>query len=129
MLITSSHDMALYLIELIRGYSGTGKLLTAESYQELFTIQLDESHYGERDADHPYNDEYDTGIFMGFSAKGYIGHAGGDAGVATWMFFDKATKTGRFIMKNTDATTRAGQQQYFAIWDTMGEYIERLQVR
>lgn len=126
MLITSSSDMAKYLTELIKGYSGNGTLLSQESYKELFTEQLNEKHYTERNAGHPYNDEYNTGIFMGFSAKGYVGHAGGDAGVGTWMFFDKETKTGRFIMKNTDGTTQEQHQMYFDVWDKMDEYIDRL---
>jgi CubicO group peptidase (beta-lactamase class C family) len=33
---------------------------------------------------------------------GYIGHSGGDAGVGTWMYFDKEKKTGRYIVINTD---------------------------
>ncbi|MDJ0646904.1 MAG: serine hydrolase domain-containing protein, partial [Flavobacteriaceae bacterium] len=85
---TSSHDLGKYLIELIQGYSGHGKLLTKESYQELFRPQLDSSNFSERNAENPYNDEFDSGIFMGFSAKGYIGHSGGDPGVSSFMFFD-----------------------------------------
>ncbi len=125
MLITSASDMAKYLTELIKGYSGKGIVLKEESYKELFTEQLTAVHFEERNADHPYNDEYNTGIFMGFSAKGYIGHAGGDAGVGTWMFFNKETKTGRFIMKNTDGVDRAGELQYYAIWDKLDEYIPK----
>lgn len=126
MLITSSSDMAKYLTELIKGYSGTGTLLSNESYKELFRVQLTEDNYDDREKGHPFNDEYDTGIFMGLSAFGYAGHAGGDAGVATWMFFDKETKTGRFFMKNTDINSQEGFDQYFGIWEKLGEYIPKL---
>lgn len=127
MLITSASDMAKYLTELIKGYAGTGTLLEAESYKELFTEYLTEVNFvEERDAGHPYNDEYNSGIFMGFSALGNVGHAGGDAGVATWMFFNKETKIGRFIMRNTQALDREDQQQYYDIWDKLGEYSSRL---
>ncbi len=126
MLISSASDMAKYLSELIKGHAGKGTLLSATSYSELFKRQLSAQHYDERDENHPYDDEYDTGIFMGFSAKGYIGHGGGDAGVGTWMFFDEKTQTGRFIMKNTDATDRAGELQYYAVWDKMDEYVSKL---
>lgn len=127
MLITSASDMGKYLSELVKGYEGNGTLLNKESYQELFTEQLNEKHFKEeRDEGHPYNDEYNTGIFMGFSGQGYVGHAGGDIGVGTWMFFDKKTKTGRFIMKNTEARSQEAHQEYFDIWDKMDEYIPKL---
>lgn len=124
-LITSSSDIAKYLTELIQGYSGNGTLLSKESYQVLFTEQLQDQHFLERNENHPYNDEYNTGIFMGFSAKGYVGHAGGDAGVGTWMFFDKKTKTGRFIVKNTDANNRAEELAYYAVWDKLKEHMDK----
>lgn len=38
-LITSSHDLGLFLTELIKGYEGKGKLLNKESYQILFKPQ------------------------------------------------------------------------------------------
>jgi len=41
-LITSTCDLSKYLNELIRGYCGSGILLTKESYNELFTKQLKE---------------------------------------------------------------------------------------
>ena len=130
MLISSSSDMAKYLTELIKGYSGEGTLLKKESYKELFTKQLNEAHFGDkkRNADNPYNDEYNSGIFMGFSALGYIGHSGGDAGVGTWLFFDENTKTGRYIVKNTDSgnDNRARELEYYAIWDKMKEYEDKL---
>jgi len=43
-----------------------------------------------------YNDEYNMGVFVGISAKGQVGHTGGDPGVATHMFFNSETKIGKF---------------------------------
>jgi hypothetical protein len=68
MLISSSSDMAKYLVELIKGYSGEGVLLEKESYQELFTEQLKETNFDERNASNPYNGDYSPAIFIGFSA-------------------------------------------------------------
>ncbi|MBQ0732751.1 serine hydrolase domain-containing protein [Aquimarina celericrescens] len=124
--ITSSHDMNTYLIELINGYSENGTVLTNESYKELFTKQLDANHFTERNEENPYNDEYNSGIFMGFSAKGYVGHTGGDPGVSTFMFFDSKKKIGRVLLINTDLNNKEGVEQFFSIWDTLEEYQEKL---
>lgn len=128
MLISSSSDMAKYLAELVKGYSGTGTLLSKASYQELFTEQLDASHFEARNASNPYNGDYSPALFIGHSAKGYIGHSGGDAGVGTWMYFDKVNKTGRYIVINTDMGNdeRAKELEYYAIWDMMNDYFDKL---
>jgi CubicO group peptidase (beta-lactamase class C family) len=130
MLISSSNDMAKYLVELIKGYSGNGTLLKKESYKEFFTEQLTESNFavGERNAEHPFDEDYDPAIFIGHSALGFVGHSGGDAGVATWMFFDKEKKTGRYIVINCDMGNdeRARELEYYAIWNKMNEYFDKL---
>lgn len=120
--------MAKYLTELVKGYAGKGTLLTKESYQELFREQLDEENFDGRDDTNPYNGDYSPGLFIGHSAKGYVGHSGGDAGVGTWMYFDKNTKMGRYIVINTDMgnDNRAKELEYYAIWDLMDEYFEKL---
>jgi CubicO group peptidase (beta-lactamase class C family) len=128
MLISSSSDIAKYLTELIKGFSGEGTLLTNESYEELFTEQLEEQHFESRNANNPYNGDYSPAIFIGHSALGYVGHSGGDAGVGTWMYFDKEKKTGRYIVINTDMGNdeRAKELEYYAVWDTMNEYFDQL---
>lgn len=132
MLISSSSDMAKYLAELVKGFSGEGTLLKKENYNELFKEQLTEKSFaeGERNAQNPYNGDYNPAIFIGHSAKGYIGHSGGDAGVATWMYFNKEKKTGRYIVINCDMGNdeRARELQYYAIWDKMDEYFDKLNI-
>lgn len=118
-LISCSKDIAIYLSELINGYSGQGSILSQESYRELFRPQLLAKHFEDRNEEHPYNGDYNTGIFMGMSAKGFIGHAGGDAGVATWMFFNSQTKTGRYLVVNTDLDEREAELEFYAIWDEL----------
>lgn len=128
MLISSSKDMAKYLAELVKGFSGDGTILSKESYKELFTEQLEAQNFESRNAGHPYNGDYSPAIFIGHSALGYIGHSGGDAGVGTWMYFDKENKTGRYIVINTDMGNdeRAKELEYYAIWDKMNEYFDKL---
>lgn len=128
MLITSPNDMGKYLAELIKGYAGKGTLLTRESYVEYFREQLQATHFDGRDSENPYNEDYSPALFIGHSAKGYVGHSGGDAGVGTWMYFNKETLTGRFIVINTDMgeDNRAKELEFYAVWDKMEEYLERL---
>ena len=97
-------------------------LLKQESYQELFRIQLKAQNYLERDDEDDYDDEYNTGIFMGFSPKGYIGHMGGDPGIATYMFFNPSTKTGKIMMINTTVMNSDGVDQFYSIWNKLGDY-------
>lgn len=131
MLISSSSDMAKYLAELVKGYSGNGTLLKKESYEEFYTEQLKEQNFESRNADHPYDGDYSPAIFIGYSALGYVGHSGGDAGVGTWMYFDKEKKTGRYIVINTDMGNdeRAKELEYYAIWDKMNEYFDKLSTK
>ncbi|WNB18021.1 serine hydrolase domain-containing protein [Marivirga arenosa] len=130
MLISSSSDMAKYLHELIKGYFGAGTLLSNDSYKEFFKEQLEEQNFESRNAANPYNGDYSPALFIGHSALGYIGHSGGDAGVGTWMYFNKEKKTGRYIVINTDMGNdeRAKELEYYAIWDIMNEYFDKLEL-
>lgn len=123
-LITSASDMGNYLSELINGSNGNGKILSEASYKELFTEQLTADNFEER-SDNTYNDEYNSGIFMGFSAKGYIGHTGSDPGVATFMFFNPKTQIGKILMVNTDLG-KEGVSAFIAVWNTLGEHETKL---
>tara|TARA_R110002051_G_scaffold324635_1_gene422821 strand:- start:13738 stop:14943 length:1206 start_codon:yes stop_codon:yes gene_type:complete len=113
-LITSAHDLAKYLTEIIKGYAGNGTILSAESYKELFIPQLTDENHKDR-SDREYNDEYNMGVFMGMSSKGQIGHTGGDPSVVTHMFFNEKTKTGKLLLVNTDLD-KESVQDFIAIW-------------
>lgn len=128
MLISSSNDMAKYLNELIKGFIGKGTILNKDSYKELYKEQLTENHFeeGERNAGHPYDGDYNPAIFIGHSALGFVGHSGGDAGVSTWMYFNKKTLKGMYIVVNTDLGDRKKEQEYYAIWDKIVEYSDKL---
>ncbi|MGB5653393.1 MAG: serine hydrolase domain-containing protein [Robiginitalea sp.] len=116
-LMTSAEDLGKYLSELIRGYSGNGKILTPESFKELFTPQLQAAQFTSR-SDGVYNDEYNMGVFMGFSSHDQIGHTGGDPGVSTFMFFNAKTLTGKLLLVNTDLNQK-GVETFKEIWKTL----------
>ena len=121
-LITSVNDLSKFQTELIKGKLGVGTLLSRESYNEIFTEQLNGSHLPDRDEDDAYDDEYNSGIFMGFTPKGYIGHTGGDPGVASFMFFKPETNVGRILTINTRISSQEGVDQFYAIWNTLEKY-------
>lgn len=116
----------MYLSELIKGHSGGGTLLQKESYDELFKEQLPAGSFPERDEEDDYDDEYNTGIFMGFTPRGYIGHTGGDPGIATYMFFNPETKIGRILIINTSVSNSGGVDEFYSIWNTLGKYENKL---
>jgi len=116
-LMTSAEDLGKYLTELIRGYSGKGKILSPESFAALFTPQLQAAQFSSR-SDGVYNDEYNMGVFMGFSAHDQIGHTGGDPGVSSLMFFNAKTGKGKLLLVNTDLDKK-GVETFKAIWKTL----------
>lgn len=123
-LITSATDLGIYLSELISGYQGNGILLTKESYEELFSPNLNDKNHKNR-SESSYNDEYNMGIFMGMSAAGQIGHSGGDPAVTTLMFFDSETKIGKLLIANTELK-KEGIQEFISIFKTLAAFETKL---
>jgi CubicO group peptidase (beta-lactamase class C family) len=121
-LLTSVNDLAKYLTELMKGYSGEGTLLSKDSYKELFRKQLKDSNFVERNAQNDFNEDYNSGIFMGFTPKNYIGHTGSDPGVATYLFFDPETTIGRILLVNTELSDTKAKKEFQAIWKVLLEY-------
>ena len=65
------------------------------------------------------------GVFMGSSAKGNIGHSGGDPGVTTLMFFNPEAKTGQLFFVNTGMDDD-GFQEFIDVWLKLESYREKL---
>ncbi len=123
-LLTNLEDLSKFLMELIRAYHGQGSLLTAESYGELFKQQLSAQQLPSQDKDNPLNDEYNSGIFMGFTPNGQIGHTGSDPGVLTYMFFDPQTGFGKIFLSNTSPNEKDGDKPYQAITKAVNKYLK-----
>ena len=125
--ITNLNDLGSYLTELIKGYSGNGTILTQESYKELFKQQLTGENFAEdRNTNNPYDDEYNSGVFMGFSFSDNVGHTGGDPGVSSLMFFNQKNKIGRILFVNTNIQDQSGFDAYFGIMNKLDEYSNKL---
>jgi len=115
-LITSVSDQGKFLMELMSGYSGEGKILSPESYKELFKPQLEIKDNEKRIGS--YGAFYNSGIFMDLTAKKEIGHGGSDPGVKTLMYFNTETKIGKILFANTEIET----DEFFEIWKKLRAY-------
>lgn len=124
--LTSVADMSRYLRELIRGYQGQGMVLKPESYRELFRPQLAAGNFEERNERNPYSESYNVGVLMGFGYTGFIGHTGGDPGTVALMFFDPKSGIGRFLLLNTNLSTKAGESAMYKIWNILEKYQYRV---
>ncbi len=124
-MITSSADMSKYMTELIKGYLGSGTLLSKDSYATYFTGQLKAEHFKER-TEGEYSDEYNMGITMGISSTGNFGHTGGDPGLFSIMFINPKTKTGCYLIHNTDLNEKKSWNQSGRIWDLLHVYADKL---
>lgn len=117
--LTSSHDLGLYLSELIKGYAGNGKLLNKESYKKLFEKQ--QSLNNEKTEDYGIFIEFRDG-FLNIK-NDMIGHNVSDPGVFTAMYFNPQTKIGKIVLVNTDTDfTDNVWPEIEQIWKTLSEY-------
>lgn len=117
--LTSSHDLGLYLSELIKGYAGNGKLLNKESYKKLFEKQ--QSLNNEKTEDYGIFIEFRDG-FLNIK-NDMIGHNGSDPGVFTAMYFNPQTKIGKIVLVNTDTDFTVNVwPEIEQIWKTLSEY-------
>ncbi len=109
-LITSTSDFAKYLIEMMKGYKGKGKLLSAKSYKEMFSLQ----------SKHDEINEAMSGILWGINNNGTIGHTGGDPGILTICMFDPIKNRGYYLMTNTSKEFNIGiEKSVEKIWNTL----------
>ncbi len=96
---TNIEDLGKYLLEMINGYHGDGKLLSAAAYQTLFQPQLSDTCFENRN-DYPFNDQQGVGVFWAISPSGYRLHNGGSVGVYSFIYFDPSAKSGAIAFCN-----------------------------
>ncbi len=96
---TNANDLASYLVEMIRGFNGKGKLLGKEAYRVLFQPQL---HCGNLDtaASSNFNSNYNMGVLWSVSGTGYRLHFGGNTGVYSFVYFNPKTGSGALAICN-----------------------------
>ena len=95
---TSVADLTKYLIEMIKGYSGTSTLISKKSFDAMFQKQFTPANMpAAMDPREP-----NRAIYWSYNRKGKIAHTGSDPGLAAFISFDPITKVGRVLLLNTD---------------------------
>lgn len=100
---TNVDDLALYLVEMIRGSSGSGRLLSKESYRTLFEAQLTPLNFPDFDTAslrEGNREGTNMAVFWTISSNGAFNHLGGNIGVSAFVRFDPATNTGALAIGN-----------------------------
>lgn len=90
---TNAIDLGNYLVEMIRGFQGNGKLLDTASYQALFQPQLNCENLDREDA-RDLHDKFNMATLWSVSSTGYRLHFGGNTGVYSFIYFNPRTKFG-----------------------------------
>ena len=93
-------DLCKYLMDMLNGFHGSGKILSAQSYKTLFEPGLDASYFDEDRDESPLNDEYNVGVFWAVSADGIRLHNGGSIGVYSFLYFNPITNSGAVGFSN-----------------------------
>lgn len=96
---TNAIDLSNYLMEMIRGFNGNGKLLNKDSYQVLFQPQLNYEGFNKTDSSN-FNDKFNVAILWAVSATGLRLHLGGNTGVYAFLYFNPTTKKGALAYCN-----------------------------
>jgi len=96
---TNATDLSKYLIEMIRGANGQGKLLQQSSYQILFKPQLNCDGLNKTDSS-IFNGKFNIATLWSVSAKGTVLHFGGNTGVYSFIYFNPKTKKGALAISN-----------------------------
>lgn len=96
---TNITDLGKYLIEMIKGYNGRGKLLNKQTYQTLFEPQLNSKYLPKLDSTSiPKNEN--MSVFWSVTKDGEYYHLGGNIGVYSFIKFNPKTKTGSLAFCN-----------------------------
>lgn len=108
-LYTTTKDFSKFMIEMIRGFKGEGKLLSAEAYQTMFTPQRTE-------------DDEALGIFWELDPEDRsFQHSGGDPGVTTNVAYSSKKDRAMIIFTNIDANEKT-YPQVVNIWNIVKSY-------
>jgi len=99
-LITNLLDLSEYVEEMINGMIGEGKILSKQSYIQLFTPQLNKTHFPDGRDESIYNDGYNYSIFWGLDFEGNANHNGFDDGATAHVLINPRTGIGTIVFSN-----------------------------
>jgi len=120
-LYSSCESLSTYLIEIIKGYKGEGKLLAPLSFKKLLDKYLSLGLTVQSNQKKIIN----SGIFWMHSTDGYIFHNGGNPlGGTIYMWFNPKNNTGRIFMTNYLVEDKNSYLEFKAIWEALEEFVE-----
>ncbi len=127
-LISSCHDLSIFLKENIAGYEGKGTLLTPASFSTMMQPAFSAT-YTPKDID---PNEPNIGVFYTIKKNGIIGHSGSDGGVTSFLFFNAEKGFGMLFIANTELEGLNGINKnllsdFQKIWNIMGQYGGKMQ--
>jgi CubicO group peptidase (beta-lactamase class C family) len=116
---TSVSDLSKFFISLLNGGEFNGaRILKKESVEEMIKFQFTA-------LSKPENinvDEQNSGIFWSVKSNGTrIGHAGGDPGVSTKMYYDPSKQVGVILFMNT-GLSEVDMKKFISIYDELWKY-------
>ena len=84
---STADDLSKYMIEMINGFNGKGKILSTESFQTLLNPLTNRDIFEDDEAS-ALSDDYNVGVFWAISKPGYRLHKGGSIGVYSILYFN-----------------------------------------
>lgn len=122
-LITSCHDLSLFLKENIAGNQGKGTLLSHASYSTLMQPAFSAT-YKPSDIN---PDEPNIGVLYTIKKSGVMGHSGSDGGVTSFLYFNPEKGFGMLFIANTELEGLNGINKnllsdFQKIWGIMSQY-------
>ncbi len=129
-LITSCHDLSIFLKENIAGYQGKGTLLEPASFSILMQPTFSAA-YKPSDIN---PDEPNIGVLYTIKKNGIIGHSGSDGGVTSFLYFNPEKGYGMLFIANTELEGLNGINKnllsdFQKIWGIMSQYGTKLHNR
>ncbi|HWV75539.1 MAG TPA: serine hydrolase domain-containing protein [Pseudosphingobacterium sp.] len=129
-LITSCHDLGIFLKENIAGYQGKGTLLKPASFSTLMQPAFSTTYK-------PNNinpDEPNVGVLYTIKKSGIIGHSGSDGGVTSFLYFNPEKGFGMLFIANIELEGLNGINKnllsdFQKIWGIMSQYGVRMNSR
>lgn len=119
-LYSSVADLSTYLMAMIRGYKGEGKLISQAAYQQMMSNQFEQGPIAnsiEEGAGRQglFWDVFDKGT------KGDVGHNGSDPGILSFMYFNPEKGVGYLFLTNT-GSEGDDIQSLLKMWESMVKY-------
>jgi len=118
-LISSTADLSIYLMAMMKGYKGESQFLSKASFHTMMTTQLDQRPLVQTIK----NAERHYGVFwniFGDEGKGDIGHSGSDPGILSFMYFDPETGVGCVLTTNADENPN--HANVIKMWELLIKY-------